>query len=90
MGDFLEWSLLIAWTRGLSELALFLDKGVASSSMRFSSYIYLSSFLIFSHFIIVDLQRVLLFQELHSRHLTNFVAFVLLLRLSPFMEPSTW
>ena len=41
-------------TCGLSKLALFLDEGVASSSMRFLSYIYFTSFIIFFYFIVVD------------------------------------
>ena len=89
---FLEQPLLIAWTRGLSGLAPFLDEGVDLSSVHFSPYIYHTSFLIFSYFIIVDLQRESSsFQELHSCHLANLVAFVavLLLRLSPFKKPST-
>ena len=52
MGDFLSSLLLNAWTRGWSGLALFLGECVASSSVHFSPYIYLTSFLIFSHFII--------------------------------------
>ena len=91
-GRFLKQPLLIAWTRGLSGLAPFLDKGVASSSVHFSPYIYLTSFLIFSYFIIVDLQRESLsFRELHSRHLANLVGFVTVLLLipSPLKKPST-
>ena len=91
-GWFLKQPLLIAWTRGLSGLAPFLDKGVASSSVHFSPYIYLTSFLIFSYFIIVDLQRESLsFRELHSCHLANLVAFVTVLLLipSPLKKPST-
>ena len=45
-GWFLEHPLLNTWTRGTSRLASFLDKGVASSSVHFSPYIHLTSFLI--------------------------------------------
>ena len=76
-GRFLKQPLLIAWTRGLSGLAPFLDKGVASSSVHFSPYIYLTSFLIFSYFIIIDLQsESSSFRELCSCYLANLVAFV--------------
>ena len=71
-------------------MALFLDEDVASSYVLYSPYIYLTSFLIFSYFIIVDLHKESLsLQELRSRYLVNLVAFVLLLRPSPFKKPST-
>ena len=78
-GWFLEQPLLIAWTRGLSGLASFLDEGVASSSVHFSSYIYLSSFLVFSYFIIVHLQRELCYFE-------NFALVTLLISLPSFFR----
>ena len=89
---FLEQLLLNAWTRGSSRLAPFLDEGVTSSSMHFSPYIYPTSFLIFSDFIIVDLHiESSSFWELCSHHLAKVVAFivVLLLRSSPLKELST-
>ena len=72
----------------LKQIGPFLDEGVASSSVHFSPYIYiyLTPFLIFSYFIIVDLQREsLLFQELCSHHLATF-ATVPLLGPSPFKK----
>ena len=72
---FLEQLLLNAWTRGSSRLAPFLDEGVTSSSVHFSPYIYPTSFLIFSDFIIVDLHiESSSFWELCSHHLAKLVA----------------
>ena len=53
--------------------------------------LYISHFLPhFSYFIIVDLHKESLsLQELRFRYLVNLVAFVLLLRPSPFKKPST-
>ena len=84
-------------TSGISWLASFLNKGVASSPVHSSSYIYIYIYIShllphFSYFIIADLQRESLsLWELCFYHLADLIAFVavLLLRLSFLKEPST-
>ena len=50
MNDSSSHESFIAWTRGTLLLASFLDKGVASPFVHFSSYIYPTSFSSFLYF----------------------------------------
>ena len=79
---FLEWPILNARTRGISRLALFLNKGVASSPMHFSSYLYLTSSLI-------SLISSLLILRERARHFENFAS-VILLTSSPLLSSFYW
>ena len=84
---FLKQPLLFAWTRGLSELAPFLDESVISSSVHFSPYIYIS---LSSSFPTISL--LLIFKE-RARHPKNFayvVLLTLLLCYHPFVETVTF
>ena len=94
---FLKQPILNARTRGISQLASFLNKGVASSHVHSSLYIYIYIYLTSSLF--SSISSLLVFRERESsplwelcfRHLVDLVAFaaVLLLRPSLLKEPST-
>ena len=91
-GGSLEQPLLNVRTHGTSQLASFFSKGVTSSSMRFLSYIYLTSSPHFSYFILVDLKRESSLLCLPCfRQLADPIAFaaVILLSSSLLKEPST-
>ena len=72
---FLEQPLLNARTRGTSWLASFLNKGVASSPVPISSYIYLTSSLI-------SLISSLLILRERARHFENFASIISLILLT--------
>ena len=93
-GAFIDWflqqPLLNVRTRGASQLASFLDEVVASSTVRFSSYIYLTSSPYSSHFIL-DLRELVVSCTPCFYRPANLIYFVTIVLLKPlfFKEPFT-